>query len=493
MSEPYVSKPTYLNTKLITIRRDERDRRNLGDLSSIQSSIKTIGQITPICVRRDGDEIVLVAGERRLQSCINLGIDVRVEFWEDLTPEKAKEIELEENLKREDLDWRDEVRSTAALHEIYCKQNEDWNVVKTADRLSISHPSIYIKLTVAKNLNNTLLKDAQGITHAYSLLQRAAERRSAQIVETIAEGAQAAFGAGASHNEVRAEVSTTALKLEENTALEQGETLGSKEAIPANLAGAGRGEAFASMGGSQNQPPAQALTASPPPILNLSFLDWVQSYSGPKFNLIHCDFPFGIKFTGGYGQEEDGVKYESKEEDYWELVDALCLNTEKIASYSSHLVFWFSMTFYTETVKRLRAAGWKVHDFPYIWYKSDGQGIIPGRNEYMRRVYETALICSRGKRPLVKMIDNTYAAPRPANSIHPSMKPEPMLRHLFSGLVDATTDVLDPTCGSASALRAAEDVGARSILGLEINAEYHRGALSATLNARTMRKLSGKA
>lgn len=473
---------SFIDPKQVKIIRDERQRRNLGDLSELKQSIKTVGQINAVIVRRENDELILVAGERRLTSCLELDVPVKVEFWEDLTAIQAKEIELEENLKRSDLAWQDHIRACGELHRIYAGQKESWTVGETAERLSIDVKTMYMYLAVDKNLTNPILKEAQNISHAYSLLQRASERRAAAIVDAVGEGAKAAFQS--------VPVAAVGGAGEAKAASGQGtsqETSPPTSQTATQSDGTGRSAATTPPPAVQAPPPPP-----PPPLLNVSFIDWLKDYNGPKFNLIHCDFPFGIKFTGGYGQEEDGTKYESKEEDYWELVDALCANTDRIASYSSHLVFWFSMTFYTETVKRLRAAGWKVHDFPYIWYKSDGQGIIPGRNEYMRRVYETALIASRGQRPLVKMIDNTYAAPRPANSIHPSMKPEPMLRHLFSGLVDSTTDVLDPTCGSASALRAAEDVGARSILGLEINPEYFKGALAATQTARNMRKLSGK-
>ena len=266
---------------------------------------------------------------------------------------------------------------------------------------------------------------------------------------------------------------------------------------PFSAAGEGSGSPSTEI--TNTSPPAPgtataSVRAAPPPrsepdcILNTSFLTWAPVYTGPKFNLIHCDFPYGIKFTGGYGQEEDGIKYESTEDGYWALVDCLCTNLSRIASYSSHLVFWFSMNFYAETKRRLESAGLKVQDHPLIWYKSDGQGIVPGRNEYPRRIYETAFLCSLGKRPLVKMFDNTFACPRAQNGIHPSTKPEPMLRYFFSGLIDSTTDMLDPTCGGATALRAAEDVGARSILGLELDSDFYKSALAATNNARLLRK-----
>jgi site-specific DNA-methyltransferase (adenine-specific) len=82
----------------------------------------------------------------------------------------------------------------------------------------------------------------------------------------------------------------------------------------------------------------------------------------------------------------------------------------------------------------------------------------------------------------------SYAAPTVGNKIHPSQKSEPMLRAFLSMLVDETSTVLDPCCGSAAALRAAEDCGAKSILGLELDPNYAQAALTRTLQARILRQ-----
>ena len=47
-----------------------------------------------------------------------------------------------------------------------------------------------------------------------------------------------------------------------------------------------------------------------------------------------------------------------------------------------------------------------------------------------------------------------------------------MLEHFFSMLVSDTTRLLDPTCGSGSALRAAQSLGVKQMLGIEIDPEY---------------------
>jgi len=65
-----------------------------------------------------------------------------------------------------------------------------------------------------------------------------------------------------------------------------------------------------------------------------------------------------------------------------------------------------------------------------------------------------------------------------------------MLRHFMEMFVDENTTLLDPTCGSASALRAAESLGARHVLGLEKDEEYAKGAIRRNAQFPYMRKVS---
>lgn len=74
----------------------ERFRKDLGDLTGLKESIKKHGLIHPIVIDSDG---VLIAGERRLKACQELGIDpvYRVVDFENPT-----QAEIDENTQRKD-------------------------------------------------------------------------------------------------------------------------------------------------------------------------------------------------------------------------------------------------------------------------------------------------------------------------------------------------------------------------------------------------------
>jgi DNA modification methylase len=153
-------------------------------------------------------------------------------------------------------------------------------------------------------------------------------------------------------------------------------------------------------------------------------------------------------------------------------------------------MFWFSMKFYTPTVEFLRDnTDFTIDDFPLIWSKSDNVGILPDPSRGPRRIYETALFGYRGDRKIVQAVANSYAAPSD-RSIHMSVKPVPMLRHFFRMFVDANSIVLDPTCGSGSALRAADAAGAAHVFGLEVNPEFAERSIAEFVRDRKLRRAS---
>jgi len=61
-------------------------------------------------------------------------------------------------------------------------------------------------------------------------------------------------------------------------------------------------------------------THSQSPIQTTSFHDWAPAYSGPKFNLLNCDFPYGVDAHKHAGQNSVmDVDYLDDEKTYWEL------------------------------------------------------------------------------------------------------------------------------------------------------------------------------
>lgn len=216
-------------------------------------------------------------------------------------------------------------------------------------------------------------------------------------------------------------------------------------------------------------------------ILVANFNEWAPAYTGVKFNFLHCDFPYGIgadSFNQGSAASHGG--YDDSETTYWRLLQTLAENQDRLCAESCHIMFWFSMHFYTETRKFFDDyTDFKIDPFPLYWLKSDNVGILPDPERGPRRIYETCLFGSRGDRRIVRSKSNSFYGPTD-RSFHMSAKPVDMLKYFYEMFVDVNTYMLDPTCGSGNSLKAAiED--ARYIIGLEINKEFAQEA-NRTLN-----------
>src|SRR5208283_594737 len=107
-----------------------RVREDYGDLSSLKYSIKEFGLIQPLVVTWDDNRWKLLVGGRRLRAVQELGwtklvhgreVLIREELYnsEDLTVQlKRQAIELEENLKRKDMTWPEQVEGKKRLLEL---------------------------------------------------------------------------------------------------------------------------------------------------------------------------------------------------------------------------------------------------------------------------------------------------------------------------------------------------------------------------------------
>lgn len=408
----------------IIVNRSERQRKVLTDIDELAESIHRLGLIHPLVVDQDN---VLVAGERRLTACRQLGwTSISVQHVEDLDEYALQSIELEENIKRKNLTWQEEVEAVARFHTLKASNEPEWSQTDTANALGMSSSDISRTLAVAEEMpKNETVRSADRFSAAHNIVQRNAERKKTSSLDALNKA--------------------TAVAISKPT---------------------GEGA------------DAQPVAAEPPvvPLLNTSFHDWQVTYDGPKFNLIHCDFPYGINVADAPRMGATiADHYEDSPDVYWGLLSRLGAAMDNVVADSAHLIFWHSMKYHADTVEALTRMGWTCNPFPLIWHKSDGSGIAPDPQRGPRQTYEAAIFATRGDRPITQAgcVANSFAHPgRRDGAIHISEKPYEMLRHFLRMTCDEYSYVLDPTAGSANALKVAEDLGASRVLGLEQSREF---------------------
>ena len=413
---------------------EERQRRTVEDsyIEELAQSISARGLIHTVLVTPVNGSPVLVAGYCRVRAHILLDREVECRYCVDPTEEELIALELEENVKRRELAWEDRARAIAKFHDHRLELDSTWTLEKTAESLGFSKGHMSAALSVAREMEKE--GGAEFLSTASGLMSAAAavNRKNTRAVEAELD--------------------------------------------------------IISRVGVEQELPEEAETGPLPSettILNEDFIKWVHAYRGPRFNLIHCDFPYGIGMDSanlqGSSPTTHAGMYEDGSDVYWRLLRAFLLDLDTFCAPSAHIIFWLS-----GSISNIRSTCAEIHardaeadldliiqDFPLIWHKSDSAGIIPDTDRYGRRTYEVALFITRGDRKIVRPVNLSCSFPTErATRLHPSEKPLPVLHHFFRMVVDGSTRLLDPTCGSGTSIRAAESLGAATVLGLEIDAEH---------------------
>lgn len=453
----------------IIVNRESRQRRTLDkDIKALSEQIERAGLINPIVIHEDG---TLIAGERRLEAHKLLEYKtIRCSIFERMSEHDAFLIELQENLARRQLCWQDEARAVLDYHNKRKAAVSIWTNYATAQDIGCSEERIRLYTTVARLLDDPDVAGCTTLQGAFNLLkgraeraQAAAQNRGLQIAAILPE----IISAGT--REERTAAVDDLISSSDFASLGQ-----EKENDPFAILEAGR------IAEESLQQARTAESEDYSPIITGDFLEWVSDYDGQKFDVLHIDFPYGKGYTGSNtrktGKSHIAPRYADDPDVYWNLLEVLLEHIDKIAFPIAHIIFWFDMDYYSATRESFERAGWNlVQPHPLVWAKPY-EGVAADPRRRPRHCYETALLLVRGDRKIVKL-DQDFFVGRTDEKLHINQKPVDMLKHFLSLVVDEHTAVLDPTCGSGSALAAAKDLHASRILGLELdpsNAEIAR-------------------
>jgi ParB family transcriptional regulator, chromosome partitioning protein len=118
-------------------------RQVMGDLSELMASIAEQGILEPLVVRQRGGRFQIVAGERRYQAAVQVGLRELPVVIRDVDETEMLELALIENLQRKDLTPFEEAEALHGLAERCGYTHED-----LARRLGKSRTSVTESLTL---------------------------------------------------------------------------------------------------------------------------------------------------------------------------------------------------------------------------------------------------------------------------------------------------------------------------------------------------------
>ena len=129
-------------------RKQPRKSFNEDKLEELADSIKQQGVLIPLMVRHNGNMFEIIAGERRWRASKKAGLkEIPVIIRDDLTEEQIFEIQLIENIQREDLKPIEEALGYERLiKEFHMKQDEVAEKVSKS-RVAITNSMRLLKLS----------------------------------------------------------------------------------------------------------------------------------------------------------------------------------------------------------------------------------------------------------------------------------------------------------------------------------------------------------
>jgi DNA modification methylase len=455
--------------KIIIAENRQRQEFEPQALMELTESITNTGLQHAIVVRDQGEQIFLVAGERRMraiQDAWMLGGQLRFDgkvIPEGLFPTvtlgelselEAEEAELDENLKRKDLTWQEHAAAVERLHNLRAKQVQvaqteaiaggadiyllPHTVADTAKEVRGSSEGYNQDITrkeiiVAKHLDNPLIAKAKSADEAYKILKKDEQsKKNTALAATVG----LTFSAKA-HTLVR------------------GECLG-----------------VMSRTDMQN-----------------------------RFDVILTDPPYGIgadEFGDGGGKLA-GIEhhYQDSYENWVRLmassddrvsIKGWCQLAYEAAKPQAHAYVFCDFDRFHELKAFMQRAGWYVFRTPLVVYKLNS-GRVPLPDRGPRRQYELVLYAIKGDKPVNHIRPDVIPCQGDDNSGHGAQKPVALFMDLLQRSVKPGDEVLDCFAGSGPIFPAAHSLMVKAT-GIEKHPDY-QGMCIKRLNDLELNDLPG--
>lgn len=407
----------------------DRQRKTIKEsaVAELAVSIQAKGQLHPITVApidrvRFPDvaphiNYQLIAGYRRLLATALLKLPtIKAELRENLSQLEQEEIELDENLMRENLAWQDEVKAKSKLVDLR-KQLYGDSIRQVAEHVGESRGELW------------------------------EDQRLAKAIELIPELAN-------SKNKTQAQ---NKLRL-----LQRRETL-TKKALDVQAGTA--------------DPHLISFTHK---VILGDALDIVKTWNSGAFHCVITDPPYGIGLDQGETKKGNPhpVIYHDDTYDIMDIYARIIPEAYRILAENTHAYFFFDIKQYARIYRLLTEAGFVVDGIPLLWVKP-GSGQVNHPDSRWGSSYEACFFCRKGNRALLKQGQSNVLAhdPVPPNrKIHAAEKPVALLRQLIESSTAPGEIVIDFFGGSGSLGEAAMQTG-RNFLLCEKDSAFHAGIL----------------
>lgn len=422
-------------------------------LYQLEQDIKKNGQLQPgVCRLGEDGNYHLIVGERRLRACAHLGIEYTFILREEVDdPVKLREIELSENLCREDLSWQEEVQAKAELHAL--KQE------------------LYGATAPGKRGGHGLKDTAAELGETSGLLSKDIEL--AQWAENLPE-----VKAAKTKTEAKKIVKRIKESLERSDLLEVALEQPNKSEALTEEATEAISKIDSTLDIAQYSDLQQKIAYFDKRILCGRMEDQLTNFKDSSIDIMLFDPPWAVGFDSVRLNSGSTKDYS---DDIQENLEAMPRRLELIYSKmspNSHLYMFFGIVNFELVYNCLEAVGFVTNRLPILWHKfgahrTRNPKIWPGR------CYEPIAFARKGSKDLVQqgrpdIVTTNPPSPR-IKKDHPSAKHPDIYLDLIQRSAKPGDVVVDPMCGSGMSLVVCSFLEPRLSLdwwGIELEQEF---------------------
>jgi len=422
-----------------------RTRGDVGDIEELANSLKEKGLIQPIAVMRydetyeDRWNYFLLAGGRRLKAARHLGwktIPARI-YPHGLDGLEIRQIELEENIRRKDMNDAEKLKATKQIHDLWVSMYGEKTSTKkgakghslrdTANRLGISVGKASMDIELAERLEEMPELAKFG---SASEIRKAIKKAKKQVArdEKIEEY----------EKEIASNTDTEMLKLYAKSYI-VGDFFHRVKQIPKET---------------------------------IDFID------------LDIDYPMDIdEDSPQHIQAQEDKKQEIyktiPKKDFPLIMQRTFQECYRVMKDGSWIIVWFGYEYFNQIQQWAKIAGFKTSWYTGKWYKGAGYAHTRNPYTYLGHTTEPFFYFRKGSASINLPHPDVFEfAPLSSDSkVHPYEKPVDLMYSIIDTFVNPGSRILVPYAGSGNTLIAGFKMKCHAI-GFDMSDEYKKGYLS---------------
>lgn len=424
--------------------KENRQRRAFDEdaMQALRDSILSAGLLQPVVVREEEGRWVLVAGERRLRTLIDIfQLEGSYKFsgqvvsdgyiactsLGELAPLQAEEAELDENIRRADLTWQEQADALMRLNKLREAQRDV--VIKQAEEAKKAAPTPQAAAAIV------VPKRVTAADTALEVYGRRDGSYQAKVAESIVLANNLHIPEVAA-----AKTQKEALKILKSVKeREQSRELADRV--------------------------GKVYSASAHTIFNMNCLDFMQQMVGAeesnKFDVICADPPYGMGADtfGDGGGKMTGIShhYDDSYENWVKLMPRFAELSFMCSKTQAHCYLFCDFDRFHELKAFMEKAGWYVFRTPLIYQKRNS-GRVPLPDRGPRRTWELCLYAIKGNKPVTHIYPDFLQADAEGENKHGAQKPPSVFQNLLQRSVKPGDKVFDGFGGSGPILEAATNL-----------------------------------